>query len=187
MHWLIDNSKILRIAATSILAFWSFFCIPCLAQETRLRSEGYLFVAPGIRTHEEAATAIVHAGGGGEVFVRRGFSVGAEFGYLRPWSESYEDLGMVSMSAFYHSKGTSRWAPFVFAGVSFALRDRTLGLHRGFDLENSAETLTLLNYGVGNTFWLKPRKGLRVEIRDHHYTAETDRHYLELRIGFAFR
>jgi hypothetical protein len=174
------------------------FVRPGTAQEGRAsRIEGFIFAAPGIRTHEQAVTGITHVGGGCDIFLFRGLAAEAELGYLRPWGRSSqelgmssvrdEDLGMFSLSAIYHKFRGRKLSPLVFAGVSLGLRDRTLGLHALVPLEQAAETLTLLNFGVGATYWFTDGKGLRVELRDHLYTAETDRHYLEFRIAFAFR
>jgi|WetSurSiteA1Bulk_404760.scaffolds.fasta_scaffold53012_2 hypothetical protein len=169
-------------------ALFLIMCVlPCAAQESTRKAEGYLFVAPGLRTHEEAINGITHFGGGGKIFLYKGLAAEAEIGYLRPWQEAYEDLGMLSFDASNTWRKGSKLTRFVFAGFSFGLRDRTLGLHANKPFEDAAETLNLLNFGFGGTYWFRARKGLRFEIRDHLYLAEIDRQYLEFRLAFAFR
>jgi hypothetical protein len=162
---------------------------PCVAQESASRMQGYFFVAPGLRTHEEVVSGVTHFGGGGEVSIYKGLAAGAEIGYLRPWqkAETYEDLGMLSLDALYRLPKSNKQGYFVAAGVSFGLRDRTLSLQPATPGHFVTQTLTLLNFGFGGTYWFNERKGLRIEIRDHLYVAETDRHYIELRLGFAIR
>jgi hypothetical protein len=180
--------KIAQFVSAGLLAFWLLtFVLPCPAQESSPRIQGYFFVAPGLRTHEEAITGINHVGAGCEISIRKGISAGAEIGYLRPWGETIEDLGMFSVSASYHRPKSHKWDRFIFAGVSLGLRDRTLALHDGVSKEDASETLTLLNFGFGADYWFKTGKGVRFEIRDHFYVAEVDRNYLELRFGFVFR
>jgi hypothetical protein len=179
-----------RILQTFTLGLWALsfliFISPCFAQESEWRIQGYVFAAPGLRTHEEEISGITHVGGGGEVAVYRKLAVAAEIGYLRPWQETYEDVGLFSLDAIFHMPKRGKVSPFVLAGLSLSLRDRTLALHRNTDPYGTAETLNLANFGIGCTFWFKPRSGLRFELRDHLYLAEADRHYLEYRIGFAF-
>jgi hypothetical protein len=179
------KNRWLVICAPTLLLF--VFVSPCPAQESVPRGEGYIFIAPGLRTHEEAVNGITHFGGGGKIFLYKGLAAEAEIGYLRPWQETYEDLGMLSFDASNTWRKGSKLTRFVFAGFSFGLRDRTLGLHANNPFEDAAETLNLLNFGFGGTYWFRARSGLRFEIRDHFYLAEIDRHYLEFRLAFAFR
>jgi hypothetical protein len=159
--------------------------LPCMAGDSGSWFNGYAFVAPGIRTHEEMISGITHFGGGGEIGISKNISIGAEMGYLRPWKDTHEDIGLFSLSGAYHFRRSGRWVPFAFAGFSLAFWDHTLALHRG-DPPSVNETLKLLNFGFGTTYWLRGRKGLRFELRNHIYGAETDRHYMEARFAFIF-
>ena len=177
------------LSASLLLAF----APRCAAQESPSGVQGYVFVAPGIRTHEEFVSGLTHVGGGAELFVHKGLAAGAEFGYLRPWTaaDSYEDLFMISLDASYHMPKGKKMTYFLFSGVSFSLRDRTLNNPHPYPHNGSppyfSESLTLVNFGFGGTYWFKGRTGLRLEIRDHLYLAEADRHYLECRVALAFR
>lgn len=170
------------------LLFLSMFVLPalCEAEESPSRIQGYVFAAPGFRTHEEVIAGITHLGGGGDFFISNKIAAQAEIGYLRPWKETVEDIGLLSMSGIYNFSKRGKTSPFVFAGVSFGLRDKTLSLHLD-NPQDYSETLTLLNFGFGATYWFQERKGFRFEVRDHLYTAETDRQYLEMRFSFVFR
>jgi hypothetical protein len=181
--------KFKRLISMGLRAFVLLALVsPCLAQEAASGVQGYFFVAPGLRTHNQVVSGITHFGGGGDVFLFKGLAAEAEIGYLRPWgTESFEDLGMLSLSAAYHMPTTGKFSRFVFAGVSLGLHDKSKEPHNGASSGYSAQTLTLLNCGSGGTYWFTPRKGFRFEIRDHLYVAQTHRHYLEFRLGLAIR
>jgi hypothetical protein len=191
-HWskaLREFFKFKRLISMGLSAFVLLaLASPCLAQEAASGVRGYFFVAPGLRTHNQVVSGIAHFGGGADVFLFKGLAAEAEIGYLRPWgAESHQDLGMLSLSAAYHLRATGRFSRFVSAGVSLGLHDKSMESHNGASSGYSAQTLTLLNFGSGGTYWFTPRKGLRLEIRDHFYVAETHRHYLEFRLGLAIR
>lgn len=132
-------------------------------------AQGYLFFAPGVITSPGSSTASLHFGGGGEGFLHKGIAAGAELGYLAPWSDFDGGIGVFSLDGQYHFARGERVVPFVTAGYS-------LGFHSGH--------INLFNYGVGANIWMRANKGLRLEFRDH---VNSSNHYIDFRIGFAFR
>jgi len=138
---------------------------------------GYGFFGLGAATFEGDSEGTWHVGGGGEAVFRDGFGVGAELGYL-DWLENGGDgLGVLSVNGASHFNGGAaarRWRPFVSGGY-------TLGFDGGVS-EN------LFNIGGGVDIWLKPRFGLRVELRDHIWSDEGDTvHFWGVRFGVTFR
>lgn len=140
-----------------------------LAAAQEHNAEGYLFFAPGVITSPGNSTASLHFGGGGEGFLHEGIAAGAELGYVAPWSHFGSGIGVFSLDGQYHFGRGQRVVPFVTAGYS-------LGFHSGH--------INLFNYGVGANIWIRARKGLRLEFRDH---VNSSNHYIGFRIGFAFR
>jgi hypothetical protein len=45
----------------------------------------------------------------------------------------------------------------------------------------------MINFGGGIEWWIRERKGLRLEFRDHRMGEATNLYYLDFRIGFEFR
>lgn len=132
-------------------------------------AQGYLFFAPGVITSPGNSTASLHFGGGGEAFLHQGLAAAAELGYLAPWSDFGSGIGVLSLDGQYHFGRGERVVPFVTAGYS-------LGFHSGH--------INLFNYGVGANIWMRAEQGLRLEFRDH---VDTSNHYIDFRIGYAFR
>ena len=121
----------------------------------------------------------LHFGGGADIFLHKGLAAEAEIGYVLPFQELVDKFGLLSFDMSYHVPRGKRLVLFAFAGYSVGLRDSSF--------DNGDRTNHLINFGVGATRWFGNGKGLRVELRDHLYTAETDRHYLGLRVALAFR
>lgn len=140
-----------------------------LAAAQEHNAQGYLFFAPGVITSPGNSSASLHFGGGGEGFLHKGIAAGAELGYLAPWSDFDGGIGVFSLDGQYHFARGERVVPFVSAGYS-------LGFHSGH--------INLFNYGVGANIWMRANKGLRLEFRDH---VDSSNHYIDFRIGFAFR
>ncbi len=132
-------------------------------------AQGYLFFAPGVITSPGSSRASLHFGGGGEGFLHKGFAAGAELGYLAPWSDFGSGIGVFSLDGQYHFARGQKVVPFVTAGYS-------LGFHNGH--------INLFNYGLGANIWMKHNRGLRLEFRDH---VDSSNHYIDFRIGYAFR
>ena len=132
-------------------------------------AEGYVFFAPGVITSPGSSAASLHFGAGGEGVLHKGIAAGAELGYLAPWSDFGGGLGIFSLDGQYHFARGQRVVPFVTAGYS-------LGFHDGH--------INLFNYGLGANIWMKANRGLRLEFRDH---VDSSNHYIDFRIGYAFR
>lgn len=131
--------------------------------------EGYLFFAPGVITSPGNSTGSLHLGGGGEGFLHKGIAAAAELGYLAPWDDFDGGIGILSLDGQYHFNRGQKVVPFVTAGYSLAFR---------------SGHANLFNYGVGANIWMRANKGLRLEFRDH---VDTNNHYIDFRIGYAFR
>lgn len=131
--------------------------------------EGYLFFAPGVITSPGNSTGSLHFGGGGEGFLHKGIAAGAELGYLAPWNDFGGGIGLLSLDGQYHFNRGQKVVPFVTAGYS-------LGFRSGHE--------NLFNYGLGANIWMRANKGLRLEFRDH---VDSSNHYIDFRIGYAFR
>jgi hypothetical protein len=145
----------------------------CAAREPDSpRGQAYVFVAPGLWTHDEIVSGTLHFGGGGEAFIHKGLAAGAEIGYVMPWRTPSDGIGMLSLDGSYHVPRGSKVAIFVTGGYS-------LGFH--------SETANLINFGGGATYWFKKREGIRFEVRNHFYTASVRKDYLDFRLGFSFR
>ncbi|HEU5334964.1 MAG TPA: hypothetical protein VFU27_03320 [Terriglobales bacterium] len=140
-----------------------------LAVAQQHSAEGYLFFAPGVITSPGNSTASLHFGGGGEGFLHKGIAAGAELGYLAPWKDFDGGIGLLSLDGQYHFNRGQKVVPFVTAGYS-------LGFRSGHE--------NLFNYGLGANIWMRANKGLRLEFRDH---VDSSNHYIDFRIGYAFR
>lgn len=142
------------------------------AQNEAHKGQGYVFFAPGVITGGGVSEGTFHFGGGGEGFLYKGLAAGGEIGYVAPWKDSGQGIGLLSLDGSFHLKRSSRLSPFVTGGYSLAFRS---GHANG------------VNYGGGVNWWISEGKGLRLEFRDHVETQFTDVHYVGFRIGFAFR
>ena len=119
----------------------------------------------------------IHAAGGGEVLAGGRIGGGGEFGVLAGPSAG---LFVTSANAVFHfvaSQPTpirSRLSPFATAGYT-----RMSSGEGGFNAWNA---------GVGTDVWLKPRVGLRSELRVHVRSDERGSvEYWAIRVGVVFR
>jgi hypothetical protein len=140
------------------------------AQDAEL--SGYAFGGAGAATStfSRSSTALFHVGGGAEFTARNGLGAGAEFGYLGPWSNGSNGVGLLSLNGLYRFAREQRTQPFVTGGYSLGFRSQTA--HFG-------------NIGAGLTTWLSPGTGLRLEFRDN--IRDPANHWLTFRFGVAFR
>lgn len=149
-----------------------------VARQTReAGGQGYVFVAPGGRSTDDAT---LHFGGGGEYVFKGGGSVGAELGYLGPIERLDAGFGVFSLNGGYHFKNASRsgkTVPFLTAGYT--------GIFRGSGGDSG------FNFGGGVNHWFKDRVGVRLEFRDNVFGftsgANNSVHYLNARVGLTFR
>ena len=137
------------------------------------RAQGYAFFAPGAIVGDGYSLGTAHFGAGGEGLLYKGLGLGAEVGYITPWRNFKDGIGMLSVNGSYHFNRNGKLSPFVSGGYSMAFR---------------SGHVNLFNFGGGVNYWWHDRIGLRVEFRDHVY-SEFSRatHFLGGRIGFSFR
>ena len=115
------------------------------------------------------ASSLFHIGGGGEFVAANRLGAGAELGYLGPWSNGSNGIGVLSVNGLYRFPGTSSQF-FVTGGYSLGFRSRAASFG---------------NVGVGINIWSSSNLGLRLELRDHIRDGSTQ--WLIARVGIAFR
>jgi opacity protein-like surface antigen len=143
-----------------------------LAQgSTDRKGWGYAFGGVG-GASGSGSTAFFSAGGGGEGLVFKGLGLGAEIGYVAPFRDPGNGIGIVSPNISYHFSRESKLVPFVTGGYSLAFR-------------NSANS-SGGNFGGGVQYWMKDRVALRVEFRDHVFSSDSP-HLFQFRVGLSFR
>jgi len=151
--------------------------VPAGNEGVEHRGQGYVFFAPGGILAEETQVGTAHFGGGGEFLLYKGIGIGSEAGYLTPWRNFSNGIGLVSVNGSYHFLRNGKVSPFVTAGYSVAFR---------------SGHVNLVNFGGGINWWVRERIGIRLEVRDNMYSESpfdgTHRiHYLGGRIGLSFR
>jgi len=124
-----------------------------------------------------SSTPMLHAAGGGELLAGGRIGGGGEFGLI---ANSDGGVFVTSANAVFHftpSLATpirSRISPFASGGYT-----RITGGEGGFDA---------WNLGAGADLWLKPRVGLRIELRDHiRPDGRGGVQYWAFRAGVVFR
>jgi len=140
------------------------------------KGQGYVFVAPGAATTEEGGLATMSFGGGGERLVAKRMGLGAELGYVAPWGEFMEALGVFSLNVSYRLGPRHRERkvePFVTGGYTLFFPGEGTAL--GF------------NFGGGLNYWSSQRLGLRFEVRDQVGLFDQPVHVLGFRIGLTFK
>jgi hypothetical protein len=137
------------------------------------RGQGYVFAGPSYGSY--FSSALINAGGGGEGFVHKGMSVGAEIGGFVHTGNTDTNFGVFSPNVSYHFKGASgsgRLVPFITGGFSLFFKLRA-------DPGN--------NVGGGVNYWFKDHLGLRLEVRDHIPWRSDIDHIVGVRVGLSFR
>jgi hypothetical protein len=131
----------------------------------------YAFAGAGGSTGTFGRTmSLAHAGGGAEFIAQNGLGAGAEIGYLTPWSNGSNGVGVMSLNGLYRFGANQKTMPFFTGGYSLGFRSQAA--HFG-------------NVGGGITYWFAERTGLRLEFRDNIRDFST--HWLIFRVGIAFR
>lgn len=160
--------KTLKTVAFPVLALSLTLFLPSVACAQRGgKGQWYAFGTVGGQTG--VAGVQVGAGIGYERLVYKGLGLGGEFeGFGGP-----DARAIVSANGSYHFRqsASQKLAPFVAAGVS--------GVGACGD---ACGGVAALNFGGGINYWLRPNRGLRLEVRDFVF----DEHKFEMRIGFAF-
>jgi hypothetical protein len=111
-----------------------------------------------------------HFGAGGGVVYESGFGFNAEGGYMVAFGNYTEGVLLADINANYHflnSTSSKRLTPFLTGGYTWYCPDG----HR-------------FNFGGGIDYWLKPKTGIRFEIRDHPL-GEVN--IIGVRAAFVFR
>jgi len=141
--------------------------------QTSGERKGWGYVVGGVGgASGSGSTAFFQVAGGGEGLVYKGLGLGAEIGYLAPFRDGGDGLGIASPDISYHFSRESKLVPFVTGGYSLAFRSGV----------NSSGG----NFGGGVQYWMKDRVALRVEFRDHVFSSDSP-HLFQFRVGLAFR
>lgn len=140
------------------------------APASSYRSHGYAFFALA-EPFDDPGRGLAF-GGGGEGFLKRGWSLGGDLAYLFPASEPSGGIGLASLHTGYHFSKERKFVPFVAGGY-------TLGFRSGVG--------HFFHYGGGATYWFSGRLGLRVEVRDLRWFEYPRDHLWMVRFGAAFR
>lgn len=145
------------------------------ASASAQRSLGYWFAAPGGITTNGHTTGAIHLGGGGEIAVWKGASIGIEGGAIGPFDHYVDNVqGIASLDGVYHffHSQKARFDPFAETGYSLLFRKGTANLW---------------NYGGGLNYWATRHMAVRVEVRDHVQGSPFhDVHYWGIRFGVSF-
>ncbi|RPI29809.1 MAG: hypothetical protein EHM61_00240 [Acidobacteria bacterium] len=159
---------ILQIAALSLVAStWAL----AQADGRQGTGDGYFFFGPGVQASRSWTEGIMQTGGGAEGTFYKGLGVGIEASYLFPLDGPSYGFFTLAPSAIYQFGHEGRTVPFVTGGYALAFRSEAAGL---------------AHFGGGVMHWLKPKYGLRLEVRDHYHNAN-DSHILVFRVGLAVR
>jgi hypothetical protein len=140
------------------------------------QSNAYVFFAPGGVTNGSNVNMTLHAGGGGDLLIKKGIGVNVEIGALGPAEDFSQAVAVFSPGgAYYFRRGDEhKVEPFVAGGYTLMFRDGHANL--GYA-------------GGGVNYWFRPKLGLRLEFRDHFYFGGggSDTNFFGLRVGLAFR
>ncbi len=158
------------------IAVWILLtALPLAAQEFEhpYRWQAYGYYGAGYAPGSTDNT-IQQLGGGGEGFLYKGLSAGADIGFQYPTYGFTYGIGMFSANGGYHfnHKREAKLVPFVTAGYSLAFRE---------------ENVNLANFGGGLTWWIIPRLGIRAEVRDYLWPLWKVRHSPQFRLAVTFR
>ena len=131
-------------------------------------------MAPGGLTSSGITKFTIQMGGGGELAVGKGVSLGFEGGAVGVKRDYIHTLqGEASLNGYYHFRHSrdSRWDPFATGGYSLFFR-------RG--------TTNQGNFGGGFNYWFGETVGFRFEVRDQMQGGPVAMHYWGCRVGFSF-
>ena len=179
-HWLRNNWN-----------WWTVFVCALALGASSSRSadaqslSGNMFAGAGVFKCCEGDTGAWQVGGGVDVPVAAGVSVGGDFGLVGPTGDgivpdrsgyaSFGNVFLLSFNGSYHFNrhDAHQPRPFLTGGIGETFRngDATGGL----------------NVGGGIDWWLRERRGVRVEVRDQLLGEFGTTHLVTLRIGLLFR
>lgn len=101
------------------------------------------------------SAGLLNVGGGAEFRLYKGFTAGAELGYVAPTQGFRDGFGLFSPNVAYHfwtSSSSQKLVPFLTAGYSLGFRNGT---------EHMA------NFGGGVDYYITDNFGVRFDVRDH--------------------
>lgn len=159
-----------------VFLFSSVLAAPAQTKKYQYREQGYIVF--GVGTGSRIKRTVEQIGGGGELFVFRGFAVGLDLGYGNCFTCELWSSG----DLIYHfrprvARTTKGADPFVLAGGGGIFPS-----HNGFGYP-------AVNYGGGVNLWLARRTALRIEFRDNFNGNNFGygNHYYSFRFGVTFR
>ena len=116
----------------------------------------------------------MHFAAGYEMEIYRRLGLGAEIGYLTPFSDFGSGIGVFSPNGiFQFQTSNDKLTPFATFGYSLGFR---------------SDAVSGVNFGGGTHYWFREKTGLRFEFRDHVFDlGPTVQHYYGFRIGLSFR
>jgi hypothetical protein len=160
-----------------VVVFTLTFPLLAVAQSER-RGQIYVFGTAG--SFDEAEGFNLGGGVGFEKLFYKGLGAGAELeGFWGPGSDGYGGLVFSANPSYHFKTSGSKLVPFVTGGFS------AIGIcGGGFFLCGGTGGF---NLGGGIHYWTSPKRGLRMEFRDHVFNPGSDGvQKLEMRIGLAF-
>lgn len=164
----------LTLVVSLSLAVMAQTVSPTVKQPTEAGNNNYayVFAAPGVTAPGGSGT--FHLGVGAEGFYKNGAGGSFELGYLSDIREFKDGLGQFSLNGSYHflKSGNGKTVPFITGGYT--------GFFRSFYANG-------VNFGGGVNYWFKEKVGLRFEFRDNVLIESGTTHFLNVRVGFAFR
>jgi hypothetical protein len=180
-HWLGTN----RSRWTAVVCAVALG-ISCSRSADAQSLSGNVFAGAGVFKCCEGHTGAWQVGGGVDIPVVAGVSVSGDFGLVGPTGDGivrersgYASFGngrLLSFNASYRFNRHDAHQPWPFltggTGVMFGRRDAIVGG---------------LNVGGGIDWWLRERRGVRVEVRDQLLEEFDGSHLVTLRVGFIFR
>src|SRR5688572_20797054 len=108
------------MAKPTIPLFLLLFALPVGAQDAAY----YACVGSGAATSTfRSSTTLFHVGGGGEFAASNGLGVGTELGYLGPWVNGSNGVGLMSLNGLYRFL-PGNIQPFVTGGYSLGFRSQ---------------------------------------------------------------
>jgi hypothetical protein len=136
-------------------------------------SHGYIFTAPAVMSLDGSHVGALQFGGGGDLALTKGFTIGGDIAYQFPFRSAGDGVGILDANVGYHFKPKKgKIVPFVTGGYSTMFRE---GAVHG------------ANVGAGFTWWAADRHGLRIEVRDQIFRGGATLNNVGFRIAWAFR
>jgi hypothetical protein len=162
-----------RAFRLSLLFAFAVSCSSLAGQATkpyRYNGSGYITFGAGTCNHRVTNISV---GGGGDAFLWRGLTLGGDIGYFRFVEGNTKPFGIATLNVGYHFVDRvepRRIEPFASVGVL------------GAAFAGGATPAASL--GGGLNYWLKPRIGIRSEVRVTGFEEEA---IVMFRIGLSFR